>query len=162
MLFRSNNEQVVYHIAVDGWKDKYVMMPKGAQNDILRVAFDGEARYLVNDTTRDGNSNGNCVPMPPPTRRVRSDRSRWTTLICDEIDSYVPSITDQQAQAYLDSHRVRFNEGHIQRGNGHGGPSTPKPPIDPNGCRSMNFPDPAPGRQHTNPFTGQPIQENLG
>ena len=29
------------------------------------------------------------------------------------------------------SEPIRFDEGHTQRGNGHGGPSTPKPPIKP-------------------------------
>jgi hypothetical protein len=37
---------------------------------------------------------------------------------------------EQARRAWLDD-PIRFDEGQVQRGNGHGGPTTPKPPIKP-------------------------------
>lgn len=52
----------------------------------------------------------------------------------------------------------RLDPGRMQRGNGNGGPTTPKPGIIPRGTRSITFPDPSPDRQPTNPFTGKLIR----
>ncbi|MBV5304621.1 MAG: hypothetical protein JZU70_10550 [Chlorobium sp.] len=53
----ASNPEVIYRIEVDGWQDKYIKMPKGANEDILRVVSQGEARYLYNDPNRtDGSS----------------------------------------------------------------------------------------------------------
>ena len=51
-----------------------------------------------------------------------------------------------------------LDERRAQRGNGHGGPTTPKPGIIPRGTRSISYPDPGPDRQPTNPFTGDPVK----
>ena len=60
------------------------------------------------------------------------------------------------------SHSHRLDPGRIQRGNGHGGPTTPKPDWIPRGQhpRSITFPDPDPWRRPTNPYTGEPVQPN--
>lgn len=55
---------------------------------------------------------------------------------------------------------IQLDPGSVQRGNGNGGPTTPKPNIIPRGTRSITFPDPTPDRQPTNPFTGEPVQSN--
>jgi len=52
----ASNPEVIYRIEVAGWKDKYIKMPKGANQDILRVVSQGEAQYLTGDTTADGNN----------------------------------------------------------------------------------------------------------
>ncbi|MEO7577447.1 MAG: peptidase inhibitor family I36 protein, partial [Massilia sp.] len=54
----ANNAKVIYHIDVDGWRDKYVLMQSGAQEDILNINSFGTARYLSGDATLDGSSNG--------------------------------------------------------------------------------------------------------
>ena len=54
----AGNPEVIYRIEVDGWKDKYIKMPKGANEDILKVVSQGEAQYLNGDTTADGNNDG--------------------------------------------------------------------------------------------------------
>ncbi len=53
-------------------------------------------------------------------------------------------------------------EGVVQRGNGIGRPTTPKPNLIPRGqhLRSITFPDPDPSRRATNPYTGEPVQPN--
>ena len=61
----------------------------------------------------------------------------------------------------------QFTEGRTQRGNGNGGPTTPKPEFPPGrvtdvhgrtiGYRSINYPDPSPDRRPTNPFNGERI-----
>ena len=61
----------------------------------------------------------------------------------------------------------QFNEGRTIRGNGNGGPTTPKPEFPPGrvtdvhgttiGYRSINYPDPSPDRRPTNPFNGERI-----
>ena len=52
------NAEKVYRIDVAGWRDKYVMMPEGANQDILNVVSQGEARYLSGDTSADGSNSG--------------------------------------------------------------------------------------------------------
>ncbi|MEN9762058.1 MAG: hypothetical protein RI906_1884, partial [Pseudomonadota bacterium] len=42
----------VFYVDVAGWRDKYILMPVGAQEDILSVATAGEAKYLYNDTAQ--------------------------------------------------------------------------------------------------------------
>ena len=54
----ASNPEVIYRVEVDGWKDKYIKMPKGANEDILRVVSQGEGQYLTGDTTADGANNG--------------------------------------------------------------------------------------------------------
>jgi hypothetical protein len=56
-----NNAEKIYRIDVAGWRDKYVLMPEGANKDILNVVSQGEARYLSGDTTMDGMNNGSWV-----------------------------------------------------------------------------------------------------
>lgn len=56
------------------------------------------------------------------------------------------------------SYGPRLDPGIVQRGNGHGGPTTAKPRIIPRGTRSISYPDPGPDRQPTNPFTGDPVK----
>lgn len=51
---------------------------------------------------------------------------------------------------------LRLDPGRIQRGNGHGGPTTPKPRMIPPGTRSITFPDATADRRPINPFTGEP------
>jgi hypothetical protein len=48
----------VFFVDVANWRDKYILMPVGAQEAILSVASSGEAKYLTGDTTRDGVNNG--------------------------------------------------------------------------------------------------------
>ena len=55
----ASNALKIYSVDVDGWRDRYIQMPEGANEDVLRVEFFGETQYLINDTTRDGlNGNG--------------------------------------------------------------------------------------------------------
>ena len=55
----AGNANKIYSIDVEGWRDRYIQMPEGANEDVLRVEFFGETETLVNDTVRDGsNSNG--------------------------------------------------------------------------------------------------------
>jgi hypothetical protein len=61
----------------------------------------------------------------------------------------------------------QFNEGRTIRGNGNGGPTTPKPELPPCrvlsldgstiGYRYINYPNPSPDRPPTNPFNGERI-----
>ncbi|MFA7060380.1 MAG: hypothetical protein WC156_06130, partial [Pedobacter sp.] len=54
-----NNAEKIYRIEVAGWKDKYIVMPEGANEDILNVISQGEALYLADDPNRtDGTSAG--------------------------------------------------------------------------------------------------------
>lgn len=54
----AGQENVIYRVDVDGWRDKYIRMPKGAQDDVLRVVSQGEPQYLTGDTTLNGNGDG--------------------------------------------------------------------------------------------------------
>lgn len=56
------------------------------------------------------------------------------------------------------SYGPRLDPGIVQRGNGHGGPTTAKPRIIPRGANSISYPDPGPDRQPTNPFTGDTVK----
>lgn len=67
-------------------------------------------------------------------------------------------ITLQEWEAMRTPPPIRLDEGRVQRGNGRGGPTTPKPDIIPRGTRLISFPDPGPDRQPTNPFTGDPVK----
>jgi hypothetical protein len=49
---------VIYRVDVDGWRDRYISMPEGAQDDVLRVVSQGVPQYLNGDTTLDGNEDG--------------------------------------------------------------------------------------------------------
>ena len=64
------------------------------------------------------NSNGNCEPMPPAPDWRRS----FSHENFNRPDGPPPL-------KFRRSEPIRFDEGHTQRGNGHGGPTTPKPPI---------------------------------
>ena len=57
----------VYAVDVDGWRDKLILMPEGANQDVLRVESIGEATYLDGDTTRDGESDGSWISSSNPT-----------------------------------------------------------------------------------------------
>jgi hypothetical protein len=51
----------VFYVDVANWRDKYILMPVGAQEAILSVATSGEAKYLTGDdvgTEADGNNDG--------------------------------------------------------------------------------------------------------
>jgi hypothetical protein len=52
------NPREVYYVDIANWRDKYVRMPKGAQEAILSVGSTGEARYLDGDTSLDGQNTG--------------------------------------------------------------------------------------------------------
>jgi hypothetical protein len=69
----SSNAQKVYYVDVAGWRDKYINMPSGAQADILRVVSQGQAQYLVNDTSADGTNNDT---NPDGSK----DNSKWSSL----------------------------------------------------------------------------------
>jgi hypothetical protein len=57
-----NNSLRVGLVNVAGWKDKYILMPEGAQSDILRLVSEGEAKYLSADTDMSGtDTSGNWV-----------------------------------------------------------------------------------------------------
>ena len=68
---------------------------------------------------------------------------------------------------FRDRSGPQFNEGRTIRGNGNGGPTTPKPEFPPGrvtdvhgstiGYRSINYPDPSPDRRPTNPSNGERI-----
>ncbi|WP_043112627.1 hypothetical protein, partial [Pseudacidovorax intermedius] len=53
-----NNALQVFYVNVAGWRDKYVLMPVGAQEDVLRVVSQGSALYLDGDTSADGSNAG--------------------------------------------------------------------------------------------------------
>lgn len=78
-------------------------------------------------------SNGNCVPMPPSTpapgmRRVYYDMPS-TIAACGGPCSFGgPELCDCGA---LWHDVPRLDPGSVQRGNGRGGPTTPKPDIIP-------------------------------
>ena len=57
------NGREVYYVDVANWRDKYILMPQGAQEAILSVASQGEARYLDGDTSENGQNNGNWVTL---------------------------------------------------------------------------------------------------
>ena len=59
---KDGTPQVVYHIALAGWTDKYILMPKGAQEDLLSVVSDGAAALYYSDTTDNGVNDGIWVP----------------------------------------------------------------------------------------------------
>jgi hypothetical protein len=44
----------VYYVEVAGWRDKYILMPEGSQNDVYSAVTQGSPRYLVNDSAQDG------------------------------------------------------------------------------------------------------------
>ncbi|MCH8489795.1 MAG: hypothetical protein LAT81_07675, partial [Oceanicaulis sp.] len=52
------DDLVYVPVDVAGWRDKYILMPSGAQENVLRVVSQGDPRYLYNDTTKDGDNNG--------------------------------------------------------------------------------------------------------
>jgi len=45
-----DSDDVIYYIGVSGWDNKYIRMPAGAQEDVLRVVSQGEPQ-LIGDTT---------------------------------------------------------------------------------------------------------------
>lgn len=54
----------VYYVEVAGWRDKYILMPEGSQNDVYSAVSQGNPLYLVNDVARDGENpitDGNWV-----------------------------------------------------------------------------------------------------
>jgi hypothetical protein len=77
-----NTTQVVYYIDVDGWRDRYVRMPQGANVDILRVESTGQAQFLKVDKAASEASlqttsafNATDVFESPSL-----DPSKWTTV----------------------------------------------------------------------------------
>jgi len=105
-------------------------------------------------------SYGNCVPMPPSTPAVGYRREYLytpsTVAECGGPCEAGPEYC-HCGQLWRDV-PLRLDPGRVQRGNGNGGPATPKPDIIPRGTRSISFPDPGPDRQPTNPFTGDPVK----
>ena len=72
-----------------------------------------------------------CKPAPPagqdaPTLRSAVERLLEATVGLGDVDDAV-----WFGRAALDADKVRLDEGSTQRGNGHGGPTTPKPPARP-------------------------------
>jgi len=90
-------------------------------------------------------SNGNCMPLPPAPPRVRMRRVYlWSHAQMAECGG--PCWKNQDPRCcdcgalWRDVPRApqAFTEGPIQRGNGAGGPNTPKPAITP----KPQFPSP--------------------
>ena len=78
-------------------------------------------------------SNGNCEPMPlaPP---YSSAAIAWQAAEAQRVidtSARVKRCAELYAKLIDPSIGVPWEEGRSQRGNGHGGPSTPKPPIKP-------------------------------
>jgi len=71
----AGNDAQVFHVNVAGWRDKYIEMPVGAQEAILRVVSQGEAALLYNDPTRDGENDGGifAVGDAVPAGAVRGE-----------------------------------------------------------------------------------------
>ncbi|MGB7325621.1 MAG: hypothetical protein WBD31_12175 [Rubripirellula sp.] len=46
-----DDDDLVYLVDVAGWNDKYIRMPKGAQNDVLRVVSQGEPNRIGGSST---------------------------------------------------------------------------------------------------------------
>jgi hypothetical protein len=108
----------------------------------------------------------------PDWRRSVDDRQRrWfinnpaQIAECGGPCSAGPSHCDCGA-LWLDvpngSYGLRLDPGLVQRGNGNGGPTTPKPDFIPRGQHPacITFPDPAAGRRPINAYTGEPVQPN--
>ncbi|MDP4842168.1 MAG: hypothetical protein NWR74_06260, partial [Burkholderiaceae bacterium] len=53
----SDTTKQVYYVDLANWRDKYILMPVGAQASLLSAASSGEAKYLT-DTTLNGQSDG--------------------------------------------------------------------------------------------------------
>jgi hypothetical protein len=79
------------------------------------------------------NSNGNCVPLPPaPPYSSAAIAWRDAETQRDANDTARAKHAAELYAKFIDpSLGVPWEEGHIQRGNGSGGPTTPKPPIKP-------------------------------
>jgi hypothetical protein len=56
-----DNEKQIYRVDVAGWRDKYILMPEGAQENVLRVESIGQAQFLKGDSLADGINQGEWV-----------------------------------------------------------------------------------------------------
>ncbi len=67
---------------------------------------------------------------PPPSRKPAPPAGPPEQLLTAQLIRYWAWEQEQVRRAWLDD-PIRFDEGQTQRGNGNGGPTTPKPPIKP-------------------------------
>jgi hypothetical protein len=85
----------------------------------------------------DRSGNGNCAPLPPAPPYL-SAAIAWHDEEAQRAIDTSARIKRTDAELYArfvdPSLGVRWDEGHTQRGNGSGGPTTPKPDITP--CRN--------------------------
>jgi hypothetical protein len=81
-----NHAQKIYFVDVANWRDKYVVMPQGAQEDILALATQGQAQYLTGDTAADGSNAGGVWVASPA------------------------GATGELVGTYTDSARVRYDQ----------------------------------------------------
>lgn len=113
-------------------------------------------------TLRTSGHYGNCQDFPPAPPRPGYRRVYFNspTQVAECGGPCEAGPEHCNCGALWRDEPIRLDPGSVQRGNGNGGPSTPKPDIIPRGTRSITFPDPTPDRQPTNPFTGEPVQSN--
>ena len=77
--------QNVYFIDVDGWRDRYVRMPQGANVDILRVESTGQTRFLQQDNDDALGSDVTTALQTTSSFNTTNDvfeapRGAWTTV----------------------------------------------------------------------------------
>ncbi|RZL34014.1 MAG: hypothetical protein EOP35_16605, partial [Rubrivivax sp.] len=83
----------VYFVDVANWRDKFVLMPQGAQEDILALVSQGQTQYLTGDNNKDGN---NGVGASGST-------SAWTTVSGGASGEYVGTVKEQARVLYSQS-----------------------------------------------------------
>ena len=107
---------------VDAWDAKLNPDPDGLtylthdpEREALAAALVAAADQVV---PSDAMEPRNYIPMAIECQRIRLELLAIAAELMRAADSYSGEL-------------VRMDEGRVQRGNGNGGPSTPKPPIKP-------------------------------
>jgi hypothetical protein len=92
---------------------------------ICRTAFERRQFYWLDYCRRRGSN------PPPPGRKPAPPAGPPEQPLTAQLIRYWAWEQEQVRRAAAGQSPIRMDEGRVQRGNGHGGPTTPKPPIKP-------------------------------
>ncbi|MEH6445635.1 MAG: calcium-binding protein, partial [Oceanospirillaceae bacterium] len=109
-LANEDNQQN-YLIDVDGWKDKYVQMPEGAQADLLRIVSSGVAKYLSSDDNMEGSSEGGVWQTAAVSGGLKFERTDGVNgLVSDFTSGFTSYNVKTYSQAYDELDWNKYSE----------------------------------------------------
>jgi hypothetical protein len=102
---------------------------------LLGLVLGGNLAWIAMSLRRDSywresNARRRGSNPPPPGRKPAPPAGPPEQPLTAQLIRYWAWEQEQVRRAWLDD-PIRFDEGQTQRSHGHGGPTTPKPPIKP-------------------------------